>query len=71
MTRKIEDKKNLEGVKVGDRIDITYTQALIANIERATKVAECPPTTRPQGSLRSTVPKDLSVLCEFCVYRVH
>jgi Cu/Ag efflux protein CusF len=35
VTRKIEDKKNLEGVKVGDRIDITYTQALIANIERA------------------------------------
>jgi Cu/Ag efflux protein CusF len=35
VTRKIEDKKNLEGVKVGDRIDITYTQALIANLERA------------------------------------
>jgi Cu/Ag efflux protein CusF len=35
VTRKIEDKKNLEGVMVGDRIDITYTQALIANLERA------------------------------------
>jgi hypothetical protein len=35
VTRKIEDKKNLEGVAVGDRIDITYTQALLANIERA------------------------------------
>jgi Cu/Ag efflux protein CusF len=34
VTRKIEDKKNLEGVSVGDRIDITYTQALLANIER-------------------------------------
>jgi hypothetical protein len=35
VTRKIEDKKNIEGVAVGDRIDITYTQALIANLERA------------------------------------
>src|SRR5512139_1573943 len=25
---KVEDKKNLEGVKVGDRVQITYTQAL-------------------------------------------
>ena len=29
MTRKAEDKKNLENVAVGDRIDITYTQALL------------------------------------------
>lgn len=28
-TRKIEDRKNLEGVKPGDRIDITYSQALL------------------------------------------
>jgi len=34
VTRKIEDKKNLEKVKVGDRIDITYTEALLVNIER-------------------------------------
>jgi Cu/Ag efflux protein CusF len=33
MTRKVEDKKNLEGVKAGDRIDITYTQALVVNAE--------------------------------------
>jgi hypothetical protein len=33
VTRKIEDKKNLEGVSVGDRIDITYTQALVTSIE--------------------------------------
>jgi hypothetical protein len=32
ITRKIEDKKDLEGVKVGDRIDITYTQALLTEI---------------------------------------
>jgi Cu/Ag efflux protein CusF len=35
MTRKIEDKKNLEGVNPGDRIDITYTQALMLNAEPA------------------------------------
>jgi hypothetical protein len=35
MTRKIEDKKNLEGVHPGDRIDITYTQALMLNAEPA------------------------------------
>jgi len=35
VTRKIEDKKNLEGVKAGDKIDITYTQALIATVEKS------------------------------------
>jgi Cu/Ag efflux protein CusF len=35
VTRKIRDKKNLEGVKPGDRIDITYTQALVVNAESA------------------------------------
>jgi hypothetical protein len=34
VTRKIEDKKNIEGVKVGDRIDITYTEAVLLSIER-------------------------------------
>ena len=33
MTRKVEDKKNLEGVKAGDRIDITYTQALMISAD--------------------------------------
>lgn len=33
VTRKIEDKKNLEGVAPGDRIVITYTQALLAAVE--------------------------------------
>jgi hypothetical protein len=33
VTRKVENPKNLEGVKVGDKIDITYTQALLAEIE--------------------------------------
>lgn len=33
VTRKIEDKSNLTNVKAGDRIDITYTQALLTNIE--------------------------------------
>ncbi len=35
VTRKVEDPKNLEGVKVGDKIDITYTQAAIVSIEPA------------------------------------
>jgi hypothetical protein len=35
VTRKVEDPKNLAAVKVGDQIDITYTQALLASIERA------------------------------------
>jgi len=35
VTRKVGNPKNLEGVKVGDTIDITYTQALIMNLEAA------------------------------------
>jgi Cu/Ag efflux protein CusF len=35
MTRKVEEKKNLEGVHPGDRIDITYTQALIVSADAA------------------------------------
>ena len=34
ITRKIEDKKNLDGVAVGDLIDITYTRALLTSVER-------------------------------------
>jgi|SRR5687767_8622355 len=34
-TRKIADKKNLEGVKTGDTIDITYTVSLMVNVETA------------------------------------
>jgi Cu/Ag efflux protein CusF len=33
VTRKVENRKNLEGVKVGDKIDITYTQAAVLEIE--------------------------------------
>lgn len=35
VTRKVEDRKNLEGLKVGDRIDITYTMALVTHVEHA------------------------------------
>lgn len=35
VTRMVEDKKNLENVKVGDQIDITYTRAVLMSIERA------------------------------------
>jgi Cu/Ag efflux protein CusF len=36
-TRKVADKKNLEGIKVGDTLDITYTQSLLVNAEGAKK----------------------------------
>lgn len=35
VTRKVDDKKNLTGVSVGDRVDITYTEALLTGVERA------------------------------------
>lgn len=35
VTRKVEDKRNIENVAVGDRIDITYTQAVVVNAEPA------------------------------------
>ena len=37
VTRKIEDKKNLEGIKVGDQLDITYTQALLTGVAPTAK----------------------------------
>lgn len=37
MTRKITDKKNLEGVSAGDKIDISYAQALVVAAEPAKK----------------------------------
>jgi hypothetical protein len=37
MTALIEDKKNLEGVKVGDKIDITFTEAFMVTVEGAKK----------------------------------
>ena len=35
VTRKIEQKKYLEGVKAGDRIDITMTRAIVTSVENA------------------------------------
>lgn len=37
VTRKIADKKNLEGVTAGDQIDITYTQGLLVAAEPSKK----------------------------------
>jgi Cu/Ag efflux protein CusF len=36
-TFKVKDPKNLEGVKVGDLVDITYTQALAVALEKPAK----------------------------------
>jgi hypothetical protein len=35
ITRKVQDRKNIENVAVGDRIDITYSQAVMVNAEPA------------------------------------
>jgi hypothetical protein len=35
VTRKVDDKKNLTGVNVGDLIDITYTRATLMSVDRA------------------------------------
>ena len=35
VTRKVKDKETIEGLKVGDQVDITYTRALVTSIERA------------------------------------
>jgi Cu/Ag efflux protein CusF len=35
VTRKVENKKNIEGLKVGDQVDITYTRALLTSVQRA------------------------------------
>jgi hypothetical protein len=36
VTRKIADAKNLEGVAPGDQIDITFTEAMIVNLDPTT-----------------------------------
>ena len=33
VTAQVADKANLEGVAPGDRIDITYTEAVLASVE--------------------------------------
>ena len=35
VTRKVDKKSYLDGVKVGDQIDITYTESVVATVERA------------------------------------
>jgi Cu/Ag efflux protein CusF len=35
VTRKIEEKKYLEGVKPGDKIDITFTRAIVTEVQNA------------------------------------
>jgi Cu/Ag efflux protein CusF len=37
MSFKVEDKKNMEGVKVGDKVQITYTRALAISVEAPKK----------------------------------
>jgi hypothetical protein len=34
---KVQDPKNLENVKVGDQVAITYTEALAISVEKAKK----------------------------------
>ena len=35
VTRKVDKKEYLDGVKIGDKIDITYTESVLAMVERA------------------------------------
>src|SRR4029077_13360554 len=37
MTAQIEDKKNLEGLKVGDKVEITFTEALMVTVDAPKK----------------------------------
>ena len=37
MSAQVKDKNNLEGVKVGDKIDITYTEAMMITVEAPKK----------------------------------
>ena len=37
MSFKVEDRKNIEGVKVGDKVQITYTRALAISVEAPKK----------------------------------
>ena len=37
MSLRMQDAKNLEGYKVGDTVEITYTQALAVSVEPAKK----------------------------------
>jgi hypothetical protein len=35
VSRKIDNKKNLEGIKVGDKLDLTYTQSVLMSAEQS------------------------------------
>jgi Cu/Ag efflux protein CusF len=37
MTAQVENKKNLEGLKVGDKVEVTFTEALMVTVEPAHK----------------------------------
>jgi Cu/Ag efflux protein CusF len=37
MTAQVEDKKNLEGLKVGDKVEITFTEAVMVTVEAPKK----------------------------------
>jgi Cu/Ag efflux protein CusF len=37
MSAKVEDKKNIEGLKVGDKVTVTFTEALMITVDSAKK----------------------------------
>jgi Cu/Ag efflux protein CusF len=37
MSAQVEDRKNLEGLKVGDKVSVTYTEALMVTVEAPKK----------------------------------
>ena len=37
MSAKVEDKKSLDGLKVGDKVTVTFTEALMVTVEAPKK----------------------------------
>jgi len=37
VSAKVEDKKNIEGLKVGDKVTVTFTEALMVTVEAPKK----------------------------------
>jgi hypothetical protein len=37
MTAQVDGKKNLEGLKAGDKLDVTFTEALMVTVEPSKK----------------------------------
>ena len=58
-TSKVEDTKALAQVKVGDKVDIVWTEALLVSIDRGRPTASwTPPNREAWDALRHPAPRD-------------